>query len=316
VGDRLQEIAMARIVTHQPFPDYLAEADVNASALRAGRRSMLHMAAAIEGQSKEPTAALRIGSALHCAVLEPMRFEAVATVAPAVDRRTKEGKATYAAWQAALPADAMVLDADEFETVRQASAALLASKFPGRIGTGEAEVSIYWDETVTVDREEVVVGCKARLDWLGVVNDRPIIADIKTTRDATPRAFARACATYGYVHQMAWYRRAVRALQQDDQFQHGRCDVLLGAVETDAPHAVGIYTLFEADLNCADAENMETLESWARCILTGEIAGPCDDVTALAMPDWTFQYQRQKQLRQQVGDIIDGVDDFDATIPF
>lgn len=309
---------MPRIAFDQPFPDYLAQADVNASALRAGRRSMLHMAAAIAGQSKEPTAALRIGSALHCAVLEPMRFEAVATVAPAVDRRTKEGKATYAAWQTALPADAMVLDADEFETVRQASSALLASRFPSMLQTGEAEVSIYWDETIDLDGTPQIIGCKARLDWLGYGASGVVIADVKTTRDATPRAFARACATYGYAHQLAWYRRAVLALQANGDALDGHITIALGVVETEAPYATGVYTISEADLEDADRENMHTLKRWAQAVRDDRFPGPAEMVQVLHLPEWTFALcgVEPTASRRPVGDIIDGADDFDATIPF
>lgn len=309
---------MPRIAFDQPFTTYLEEADVNASALRAGRRSMLHMAAAIEGQSKEPTAALRIGSALHCAVLEPMRFEAVATVAPAVDRRTKDGKATYAAWQAALPADAMVLDADEFETVRQASSALLASRFTSLLQTGEAEVSIYWDETIDLDGTPHVIGCKARLDWLGHGAGGVVIADVKTTRDATPRAFARACATYGYAHQLAWYRRAVRALQAIGDVPSGPILIAIGVVETETPYATGVYTISEADLDDADRENMHTLKRWAQSVRDDRFPGPAEMVQVLHLPEWTFDLRgvEPTAYKRPVGDIIDGADDFDATIPF
>lgn len=308
---------MPRIVTHQPFPDYLAHADVNASALRAGRRSMLHMAAAIAGESKEPTTALRIGSALHCAVLEPMRFASVATVAPDVDRRTKDGKATYAAWQAALPADAMVLNADEYDTVRQASSALLASRFPSLLQTGEAEVSIYWDETIDLDGTPQVIGCKARLDWLGHGPGGVVIADVKTTRDTSPRAFARACATYGYAHQLAWYRRAVKALQAIGDVPGGPITIAFGVVETDAPYATGIYTISEADLEDADRENMHTLKRWAHAVRDDRFPGPADMVQVLHLPEWTFDLRgvEPTATRRPVGDIIDG-DDFDATIPF
>lgn len=310
---------MPRIVNHQPFTTYLEEADVNASALRAGRRSMQHMAAVIDGQSKEPTTALRIGTALHCAVLEPMRFEAIATVAPDVDRRTKDGKATYAAWQASLPPNAMVLDADEFAIVRDASTALLSSQFVGMIGKGEPEVSIYWDETVTIQGDPVVIGCKARLDWLGARDGRIVIGDIKTTRDATPRGFSRACATYGYAHQLAWYRRAVRALQSADDGlpSSAPIDIVLGAVETDKPYAVGVYRISDLDLDTADADNMATLTQWASCVRRDIYPGPTDgEVRTIFVPEWAFDTRGTESVaRQTIGDINTG-DDFDATIPF
>jgi exodeoxyribonuclease VIII len=49
----------------------------------------------------EPTPSMRLGTAIHTAVLEPGEFAKRHHVAPVVDRRTKDGKA---AWEAALAA--------------------------------------------------------------------------------------------------------------------------------------------------------------------------------------------------------------------
>ena len=312
---------MPQIVNRQPFAEYLEEVDVNASALRAGRRSMLHMVAAVIGKAKPPTDAMRIGTAVHCAVLEPERFEAIATVSPDVDRRTKDGKATYAAWQASLPKDALVLDTDEWDTVTKAADALAGSTFRGMIGNGDAEVSIYWDETVMVHGDPVVVGCKARLDWLGWLKEsqRIVIGDIKTTRDATPRAFARSCATYGYAHQLAWYRRAVRALQTSKDLQPGDIDVVIGAVETEHPYATGVYRIAPSNLDTADNDNMRTLTQWAECLRRDIYPGPCAETgQTLFLPEWAFDIiDSDVPARRCIGEsVTDELIDGDTTIPF
>ena len=46
-------------------------------------------------QDEKDSPAKRVGSAVHCALLEPEKFESSVVVMPDVDRRTKAGKAAY-----------------------------------------------------------------------------------------------------------------------------------------------------------------------------------------------------------------------------
>jgi hypothetical protein len=62
-------------------------------------RSPAHYKAWLENPP-EPTPAMALGRAFHCALLEPERFAATHVVAEKFDRRTKEGKAKAEAWEA------------------------------------------------------------------------------------------------------------------------------------------------------------------------------------------------------------------------
>jgi exodeoxyribonuclease VIII len=299
-----------RKMTDRAFGDYAADQDVNASALRAGRKSMLHMRAVIDGVAKDPSPAMLLGSALHDAILEPARFGEMLRVAPDVDRRTKAGKEEHAAFVASLPEGAIVLTADDYDAVRDAQLAVNASMLPNLMGAGESEVSVYWGEQCG----DKVVGCKARLDWLGHLAGQPdqgLIIDIKTTRDASPSAFARSAAAYGYVHQAAWYMRAAARLNATGQGPK-IADYFVVAVEMEAPYAVGLYRLSSDDLRAADLDNLETLQCWAAACEADEFWGPTGStIRTLNVPEWVF-----RSANPTVSSVQDDLLDGDTTIPF
>ena len=299
-----------RKMTDQPFEQYANDGYVNSSALKAGRKSMLHMKAVIDGVAKEPSPAMLLGSALHAAILEPQRFAQMVRVAPDVDRRTKAGKEEHAAFVASLPKGAIVLSGEDYNAVRDAQLAINASILPTLMGTGESEVSIYWGE----QWGDKVVGCKARLDWLGYDGVRPsqgLIIDIKTTRDASPAAFSRAAASYGYLHQAAWYMRAAARLNAIGQGPK-IADYLIVAVEMEAPYAVGLYRLSGDDLKAADLDNLETLHRWAAACDANEWPGPTGtSIRTLNVPEWVFR-SSDPTVSSVNDDLLDG----DTTIPF
>jgi exodeoxyribonuclease VIII len=251
-----------------------------------------------------------LGSALHAAILEPARFYEMVRVAPDVDRRTKAGKEEHAAFVASLPEGAIVLTADDYDAVRDAQLAVNASMLPNLMGAGESEVSVYWGEQCG----DKVVGCKARLDWLGHLAGQPdqgLIIDIKTTRDASPSAFARSAAAYGYVHQAAWYMRAAARLNATGQGPK-IADYFVVAVEMEAPYAVGLYRLSSDDLRAADLDNLETLQCWAAACEADEFWGPTGStIRTLNVPEWVF-----RSANPTVSSVQDDLLDGDTTIPF
>jgi hypothetical protein len=154
---------------------------------------------------QKETHALIIGSAVHCAVLEPEEFGKRYAVGPRVDKRTKAGKEE---WEAFLTA-AEGLTCLDSETATLCERIMEAvRKFPAAkylLNQGKAEEPIYWtDEAIGVD-------CKARPDWLTPDN---IIVDLKTTDDASPRGFAQSVKKYRYDVQAAFYWDGLEAATQ------------------------------------------------------------------------------------------------------
>jgi hypothetical protein len=70
------------------------------SALKAFAKSPNHYLQYVNREFVE-TPAMVLGSALHCAVLEPNEYGKRYTIAPKFDRRTKAGKEQAEAWELA-----------------------------------------------------------------------------------------------------------------------------------------------------------------------------------------------------------------------
>lgn len=195
-------------------------------------------------QPKE-TVALVIGSAVHCAVLEPSEFGKRYAIAPKVDKRTKDGKATYEAFVADA-GDRIVIDA---ETATLSERIMLSVKRfkPAAylLKEGVAEKPIFWTD------EDIEVDCKAKPDW---ITDGGIIVDLKTTEDASPAGFARSVKKYRYDIQAAFY---------SDGYEASTGNICNGfffiAVEKTPPYLVAVYFIGADDLQNARQRYKENL---------------------------------------------------------
>lgn len=150
-------------------------------------------------KQKEPTSAMKLGSAIHCAVLEPSEFEKRYFVTDA-DKRSKEGKAIHAEiesnWKQAIKTeDAQMLDEIVKSLSRTFTAKLLLSG-------GHAEKSII------VKSDLYGIDLKIRPDYFVMPCEQwpnGLIVDVKTTEDASPKGFTRSIFNYGYALQSAFY---------------------------------------------------------------------------------------------------------------
>lgn len=214
-----------------PAPDYHAIDALSASGAKHLLRSPAHYLAQKE-KPMEPTPSMRLGTAVHTMILEPEKADIEIARAPKVDRRTKVGKETIELFEREN-AGKLCLDADTYD--RAAAVADAVAKHPVAstlLRDGQAETSMLWQAYDGLP-------CKARFDYYkgdGII-------DIKTTQDASPEGFARAIASFKYHMQAAHYLQGYREVTgwDADYFT-------FIAVETEAPYAIGIYTLDEPSL--------------------------------------------------------------------
>ena len=142
---------------------------------------------------QEETKALRFGTFVHSAILEPHTLNDLYATAPDCDRRTKEGKAAWAEF-ATANAGKTILDAEESAMGHLvASSARFALK---RLGVEFDATEVMYH----VDYNGVPL--KAAID--GVAGD--YLWDIKTTDDASPAGMLKSIRNYRYNLQAYWYR--------------------------------------------------------------------------------------------------------------
>jgi exodeoxyribonuclease VIII len=247
--------------------DYHADPAISASHLHAVAASPYHYFSRFLAPDRPPsvqTAAMKLGSLTHCAVLEPDELSKRYGIAP--DRRSNAGKAVAAEMEAAgieaVTAPEMEQAMAMAASVRshQAAAALLRD--------GKAEQSFWWDDIPTGLR------CKCRPDWY----TGTIIVDLKTTTDASPKGFAKSVANWRYHIQQNHYLAGTFA----ERF-------IFIAVEKTYPYAVGVYELDETAALHGEAERRNNLQTIADCRAIGEWPGYGNTIKPLSLPNWALQ---------------------------
>jgi len=172
--------------------EYRAFPALNQSAAKHLLTSPAHYQAYIHTPQEE-TKALRFGTFVHSAILEPHTLNDLYATAPDCDRRTKEGKAAWAEF-ATANAGKTILDAEESAIGHLvASSARFALKRHG-VEFDATEVMYHVDYNG--------VPLKAAID--GVAGD--YLWDIKTTDDASAAGMLKAIRNYRYNLQAYWYR--------------------------------------------------------------------------------------------------------------
>lgn len=263
--------------------DYHTGPGISNSGLNLLRKSPRHYWAAYldpDREAKEETPALRLGSAIHSAVLEPHKFADEFCCAPDVDRRTKEGKEIYAAF-IAESGDKTVLSAKEYLNVQRVVESVLRHKVYKKIfdgSDGVAETSMYWED------RSVGVLCRIRPDWMGA----GVLLDVKTTEDASPDSFMRSIFTYGYHRQAAFYLDGCKANGIDPGA------FMFMALEKSAPYAIAFYYAEPEMIEQGRKEYKKLLRIYADCLESGNWPGYPEKIVPINLPEWYLAQQSKK----------------------
>lgn len=257
--------------------DYHAHPAVSKSGLDLIARSPLHYWARYLDPNRvptEPTAAMRLGTAVHTLTLEQDQFENRYVTAPSVDRRTKEGKARWLEFEANAGGRELI-SADDRATISRMAEAVWRHPAAAMLlhWQGKAETTHMWTDATTG------VECKCRPDWL--TNDGNLIVDLKTTEDASPRGFQRSVANYRYHVQAAWYLNGIEAAtgHRPDQF-------IFICVEKKAPFAVGVYAADAEMIQIGVETAARDLEVYATCKAADAWPSYSDQIEPLSLPAW------------------------------
>jgi len=264
-----------------PFSVYQSWGAVNASFLTTLSHRTPYHANHDRLHPKADTDALRVGRALHSLILEPATFEQEWAVCPACDRRTKEGKALYAAFVEAKGLRSEITE-KEFSEIQEMATAVRKQQCISLVCGGRAEVSIVWR-----DRETGVL-CKRRLDYERSMGFNHCIVDVKTTLDAGPWPFANAVAGYGYALAAAFsidgWREAKIAIGESPE------DSLYTLLAIEKGYHVA--KPWEPDDDTVEAGRQEyrkALEVTARCMKDGVWPAYGTEVEFIRAPEWYIQ---------------------------
>jgi hypothetical protein len=261
------------IICNMPMPEYICTEAVNTGLVTAALRSPAHY---IEAK-REPYELKQddLGSALHCAVLEPDRFAAEYVCVPedigslvrkkgrdwledAKKRTARELILPYAAYQKVYGMrDAVMADPEARELIEGAV----------------HEESHFWDDPKTGLR------CKARVD--SRLTNRPMLCDIKTTDDARLNAASRRIAQQRWHIQPAHYLRGA-SITTGTTYSEWRWIF----VELERPHGVCVHHPSPDLFMVAEYEIDTALELIAHCRAEGVWPAYNDRGGEVTLPPW------------------------------
>jgi hypothetical protein len=263
--------------------EYFAAPGLSHSGSRRMRQSPFHYHALLDplAPQKAPTPAMFAGTLAHCALLEPLYFDARYPVPPLnakgeqLNKNSNEWKQLAAEYRAAEREP--ITQAQRDLAFAQAAAMRELPEVAQLLADGHPEVSVFWIDPATGVR------CKARPDWVSPVGygSGVILLDAKTTTDASPEAFAKSCANFDYHCQAAHYTEGY-ALASELEV-HG---MVFAVVESEFPFAACAYMLDDEAMEKARAKNAVARQAYAQCERENVWPGYPSTIQVLTLPAW------------------------------
>jgi PDDEXK-like uncharacterized protein DUF3799 len=233
-----------------------------------------------------------IGNATHLLVLEPHLFEESVLRIPLPDYRTKEARDLR---DEARATGLLPLTTKHQEQVDGMRASLFADPIAHfALSNGiEVERSMF-----ARDPEFDTHWVKCRPDIMP--HTHRYLADVKTTTDADPSAFANAIVNYGYHQQAAWYRWVV-----DLVLGYRAADFYFLVVSKSPPHLVTTIKLDDEAIGWGDILNRYARGVFAWCLERDSWPSFTPDITqppaafTVGLPFWA---KRELERRHEAGE--------------
>lgn len=231
----------------------------------------------------EESGAFRLGSAVHCAVLEEKEFASRYVLRPDCDRRTKEGKIQFAEF-AAQHAGKTLLDADEMAQVIAMREAVAAHPIASRL-LAEGIPEMTWRKA----QPNALSALQCRTDWFApcgceISEFHPYALDIKTVESLDSdafRNFERAAFSFGYHRQAGFYLPLINEI-----LEYPVSRMYYVAVEKVEPFGVAVYKLADDAIARGQDENIADLVRLRRSLETNDWPNIEPTVHELKLPAW------------------------------
>jgi hypothetical protein len=121
---------------------------------------------------------------------------------------------------------------------------------------------------------------RGRFDW---TTQGRVLVDLKTTRDGSPRAFARSAADLGYDVQEAFYRHVYELATGE-----APRGFVFVTVETTAPHLVDVHQGDPEWQDLGHRKMRRAIDRYRRALDTGEWPGRPPTINDLAPTPWAI----------------------------
>lgn len=258
------------IYRNLPFEEYRKGPGISNTEMGYYARSPAHYKAYKDGLLTRESRAMDLGTAVHAMILEFGRFDKEYVVGPDIHRNSN-------AWKEFEKdnAERKILKKEEWDKLL--SIGLATSKcevLQKLLSDSEIEISYVCEDSETGlyfrSRPDIVKGA--------------IIADLKTTSDASQSSFARSIANYGYARQMGLAKKAV---ETETGGQVKAC--ILIAIETEPPYIVQPYLCHPDMVEHGKNEAEKILKKMKESFDKDEWPGYHDGLVEIDLPGWAYK---------------------------
>lgn len=203
---------------------------VNFSTISKIEKSPKHYKYFLENET--PTVpAMEKGSALHLRMSNRDKFNSDYLIAPDIDRRTTDGKKTYAQFVAQSAFKRIISSKDYNDVTYMAEAIESNIVAMELLSGGVAEHSMFWKDPI------YDLWLKGKCDY---IKDQSIIIDIKTTENASRNNFLESVKKYNYALQASFYISGLFEITKKQNISF-----IWIAVESKPPWGVAIWKASE-----------------------------------------------------------------------
>lgn len=273
---------MSNVIRDLSNEDYHSNPALGSSGLKLLNKSPAHYYARYLDPNREPdepTPAMKLGTATHMAVLEPEKFAATYVVVPeGIDKRSNAGKAFFAEIESSGKCP---IKPDEMKQIQGMADSVHSHKVMRLLMSldHQVEVSMFWIDQATG------VTCKLRPDLMVPPCSQfrnGLVADLKTTTDASPEEFARTAWNSEMHLQAAWYTDGFM-----ETYGTNEPPLFLWlAAEKGQPFARQFYSASRQLIEYGRREYRRLVDLYAQCQRTNQWPGYSEKVSELALPDW------------------------------
>lgn len=232
-----------------------------------------------EREPAPQSAALVFGSAFHTATLEPDLFASEYLIMPEFNLRSPTGRAARDEWLENEAKGRTVLTVDQRDLALKMASVVHKHPVASQLLRGKKEQSFYAKDPET----GLLVKCRTD----NFDEHRGLVADLKSTDDASPDSFAKSIANFRYHVQQAWYEDVFSALYGDapDYF-------VFVAVDKTPPHPIGVYYIDPEDVSLGRQLARRDLRTILQCRQTGVWPDYTPtQVQQIGLPGWARHQQ-------------------------
>lgn len=266
---------------------YHSSEHIGRSQLFKMSKSPAHFKSGLEAPL-EKTKALILGSAFHCIVLEPDKFEdEYCVMPPDYDGRTAGGRAFK---RAAEERNLQIITYEEYEMLTGMATSVMSDPYCQLLLSGEKETSYYWTD------EDTGVKVKCRPDCRTDLKKCSVVVDLKSCENAQINDFIRDIFKYGYDLQAPHYLTGVELYEKKPH------KFVFIAVEKKPPYAVLVLD-FDEVFNGEEKALIKGYDKYreylglvAECRMTGvwyDYRGDENIPGTLNIPRWLYEERKE-----------------------